>query len=85
MGTDPWRLSTGGCCYLAPPGTLLGGNNRLGGHSLRVTVPVSGRFWSFQTRSKKEARTTGIYDPSGDQHLIGSRDVLLGDLFARSR
>ena len=58
MGTDPWRLSTGGRCYLAHPGTLLGGYNRLGGHSLQVTVPVSGRFWSFQTRSKKEARTS---------------------------
>ena len=57
VGTDPWRLSTGGRCYLAHPGTLLGGYNRLSGRSLHVTVPVSGRFWSFQTRSKKEART----------------------------
>lgn len=47
VGTDPWRLPTGGRCYLAHPAPLLGGYNRLGGHSRRVTAPVSGRFWSF--------------------------------------
>jgi hypothetical protein len=59
VGTDPWRLPTGGRCYLANPGPLLGGYNRLGGQSRRATAPVSGRFWSFfqlfvKTRSKKE-------------------------------
>jgi hypothetical protein len=47
VGTDPWRLPTGGRCYLGYPAPLLGGYNRLGGHSRRVTAPVSGRFWSF--------------------------------------
>ena len=47
VGTDPWRLPTGGRCYLGYPGPLLGGHNRLGGHSRRVTALESGRFWSF--------------------------------------
>ena len=50
-----------------------------------VELPAGAAAMGRQRKNMISQLRTDNYDPSGDQHLIGSRDVLLGDWFARSR